>query len=122
MAVHAHAAGGEHRTIPAAHLARAEVTVWECRHAGEVAGFFELEQRDDVDEIVAKSKAVAAQQQPRPMARALVSPVPPREEHVAELDRVLDKISLEGLESLTPAERAVLDEMARRLRGEDGQP
>ena len=80
------------------------------------------QQRDDVDEIVAKSKAVAAQQHPRPMARALVAPVPPRDEHVDELDRVLDKISLEGLESLTPAERAVLDEMARRLRGEDGQP
>jgi membrane associated rhomboid family serine protease len=75
-------------------------------------------QRDDVDEIVAKSKAVAAQQ-PRPMTRALATPiVRPREEGVAELDRVLDKISLEGLESLTSAERAVLDEMARRLRGE----
>jgi membrane associated rhomboid family serine protease len=78
-------------------------------------------QRDDVDEIVAKSKAVAAQQ-PRPMARALVAPVPPREEGVAELDRVLDKISLEGLESLTPAERAVLDDMAKRLRGENERP
>src|SRR5829696_1436026 len=78
-------------------------------------------QRDDVDEIVAKSKAVAAQQ-PRPMSRALVAPVPPpREERVAELDRVLDKISLEGLGSLTPAERAVLDEMAKRLRGENGR-
>jgi hypothetical protein len=76
-------------------------------------------QRDDVDEIVAKSKAVAAQQ-PRPATRALVAPVPPpREEGVAELDRVLDKISLEGLESLTPAERAVLDAMAKRLRGEN---
>ena len=75
-------------------------------------------QRDDVDEIVAKSKAVAAQQ-PRPLTRVLTTPAPrPREEGVAELDRVLDKISLEGLESLTPAERAVLDEMARRLRGE----
>jgi GNAT superfamily N-acetyltransferase len=31
----------------AAHLARSEITVWECRHAGEVAGFFELELRDD---------------------------------------------------------------------------
>ena len=78
-------------------------------------------QRDDVDEIVAKSKAVAAQQ-PRPMARALAAPVPPREERVDELDRVLYKISREGLESLTPAERAVLDEMAKRLRGEDGRP
>jgi membrane associated rhomboid family serine protease len=77
-------------------------------------------QRDDVDEIVAKSKAVAAQQ-PRPMTRTLAVPVPPpREENVAELDRVLDKISLEGLDSLTPAERAVLDEMAKRLREENG--
>src|SRR3954462_5754632 len=42
-------------------------------------------QRDDVDEIVAKSKAVAAQQ-PRPVTRALVTPVPPSEEGVAELD------------------------------------
>jgi len=75
-------------------------------------------QRDDVDEIVAKSKAVAAQQ-PRPAARVLVTPPPrPREERVAELDRVLDKISLEGLDSLTSDERAVLDEHARRLRGE----
>jgi membrane associated rhomboid family serine protease len=79
-------------------------------------------QRDDVDEIVAKSKAVAAQQ-PRPMTRATVAPAaPPREERVAELDRVLDKISLEGFESLTPAERAVLDDMAKRLRGEDEGP
>jgi membrane associated rhomboid family serine protease len=75
-------------------------------------------QRDDVDEIVAKSKAVAAQQ-PRPAARVLVTPPPrPREERVAELDRVLDKISLEGIDSLTADERAVLDEHARRLRGE----
>jgi membrane associated rhomboid family serine protease len=75
-------------------------------------------QRDDVDEIVAKSKAVAAQQ-PRPATRVLVTPAPrPREERVAELDRVLDKISLEGLDSLTSDERAVLDEMAKRLRGE----
>jgi rhomboid family protein len=75
-------------------------------------------QRDDVDEIVAKSKAVAAQQ-PRPMTRLVATPAPrPREEGVAELDRVLDKISLEGLDSLTAAERAVLDEMARRLRKE----
>jgi hypothetical protein len=76
------------------------------------------QQRDDVDEIVAKSNAVAAQQ-PQPMRRALAAPLASvHEEPVGELDRVLDKISLEGLESLTPAERAVLDEMARRLRDE----
>jgi hypothetical protein len=56
------------------------------------------------------------------VTRALVTPVPPTEERVDELDRVLDKISLEGLESLTAAERAVLNEMAKRLRGEDGRP
>jgi membrane associated rhomboid family serine protease len=77
-------------------------------------------QRDDVDEIVAKSKAVAAQQ-PRPLTRTVVAPASPVEEHVAELDRVLDKISLGGLESLTPAERATLDDMAKRLRGQDEQ-
>jgi membrane associated rhomboid family serine protease len=77
-------------------------------------------QRDDVDEIVAKSKAVAAQQQQqRPATRTVATPAPgARVEVEAELDRVLDKISLEGLESLTPAERAVLDETARRLRAE----
>jgi membrane associated rhomboid family serine protease len=75
-------------------------------------------QRDEVDEIVAKSKAVAAQQH-RPVARAVATPLPAtREDDPAELDRVLDKISLGGLESLTEAERAVLDETARRLRGE----
>jgi membrane associated rhomboid family serine protease len=74
-------------------------------------------QRDEVDEIVAKSKAVAAQK--RPTARALVTPVrTSREARAAELDRVLDKISSSGLESLSSDERAVLDEMARRLRGE----
>ena len=74
-------------------------------------------QRDDVDEIVAKSKAVAARK--RPGARAGVTPGRTSQEaHAAELDRVLDKISSSGLESLSGDERAVLDEMARRLRGE----
>ena len=74
-------------------------------------------QRDEVDEIVAKSKAVAAQK--RPAARALATPVRTNSEaRAAELDRVLDKISSSGLESLSSDERALLDEMARRLRGE----
>lgn len=75
-------------------------------------------QRDEVDEIVAKSKAVAAQQQ-RPATRAVTTPVPGTQgDDAAELDRVLDKISQRGLESLTAAERTVLDDSARRLRGE----
>jgi membrane associated rhomboid family serine protease len=74
-------------------------------------------QRDEADEIVAKSKAVAGQK--RPIGRALVTPVrTTREARAAELDRVLDKISSTGIESLSSDELAVLDEMARRLRGE----
>lgn len=73
-------------------------------------------QRDEADEIVAQSKAIAAQ---HPAARAVVTPVRTSGEmRAAELDRVLDKISAGGLESLTPDERAQLDAMARRLRGE----
>jgi hypothetical protein len=69
-----------------------------------------------VDEIVAKSKAIAAQQRP---VRVVITPVRTAIEiHAAELDRVLDKISSHGLESLTPAERALLEAMAKRLRGE----
>jgi len=34
----------------------------------------------------------------------------------AEIDRVLDKISASGLDSLTPAERKFLTEMSRRMR------
>ncbi len=34
----------------------------------------------------------------------------------AEIDRVLDKISAKGIESLTPAERKFLTEMSRRMR------
>lgn len=73
-------------------------------------------QRDEADEIVAQSKAIAAQ---RPAARAVVTPLRTSGEiRASELDRVLDKISAGGLESLTADERAQLDAMARRLRGE----
>lgn len=73
-------------------------------------------QRDEVDEIVAKSKAVASQQ--RPASRAVVTPPRPAGDgRASELDRVLDKISSSGLDSLSSDERAVLDDMARRLRG-----
>jgi membrane associated rhomboid family serine protease len=73
-------------------------------------------QRDEVDEIVAQSKAIAAQQ---PAPRTLVTPVRTSgESRAAELDRVLDKISAGGLASLSADERALLDAIARRLRGE----
>jgi hypothetical protein len=34
----------------------------------------------------------------------------------AEVDRVLDKISQQGISSLTPAERKFLDEVARKKK------
>lgn len=72
------------------------------------------ERLEEIDEIVAKSKALAAQ---RP-AVAAPAKRPRRSKH-EELDRVLDKISQHGLDSLTPDERLVLDEMSRRLRKDD---
>lgn len=72
-------------------------------------------QRDEVDEIVAESRAVAAQQQrsaPRAVRPALGSGEAPSD----AVNRVLDKISSHGLASLSAADHAVLDEMARRLR------
>lgn len=74
-------------------------------------------QRDEVDEIVAKSKAMAAHQ--HPTGRVLTpSPRAAGELRPSDLDQVLDKISAAGLASLTPDERAILDATARRLRGE----
>ena len=75
-------------------------------------------QRDEVDEIVAKSKAVASQN--RPVSRVVTTAPRSREDaRVAELDRLLDKISSAGLASLSAEERALLDESAKRLRGEE---
>jgi membrane associated rhomboid family serine protease len=80
-------------------------------------------QRDEVDEVVAKSNAIAAQQQPgqpkQPMTRAAHVLPAATETRRTELDRVLDKISAGGLASRSAADRAVLDEMARRLRDEE---
>jgi len=42
----------------------------------------------------------------------------PSDAVAVEIDRVLDKISASGLESLTPAERKFLDEVAQRKRQE----
>lgn len=55
----------------------------------------------------------AAESPPRPPAAA------PPDRAQAEIDRVLDKISASGIESLTPAERRFLAEMSRRLRDRD---
>jgi hypothetical protein len=69
--------------------------------------------RDEVDEIVAQSKAAVAK---RPARLGPGKRQGPRDAKAEELDRVLDKISRHGLTSLTPGERKLLDEMSKQLR------
>lgn len=69
------------------------------------------ERLDEVDEIVAKSKAIAAKH-PAP-----VNPAPKVAEIKPEdVNRLLDKISAEGLESLSSEERRMLEEVSRKMR------
>ena len=75
------------------------------------------ERVEEVDEIVAKSKALAAK---RPTAVTPVRKVASRDLKAEDVNRVLDKISAEGLDSLTSDERSILEEMSRRLRGSRG--
>ncbi|HEU4990635.1 MAG TPA: rhomboid family intramembrane serine protease [Gemmatimonadaceae bacterium] len=66
---------------------------------------------EEVDEIVAQSKAAVAKQS---------APAGPtgstRESRREAMNRLLDKISQQGLDSLTPEDRTLLEEMSRRLR------
>ena len=71
------------------------------------------ERVEEVDEIVAKSKAIAAK---RPTAVTPARKVASRDLKAEDVNRVLDKISAEGLDSLTSEERSILEEMSRRLR------
>jgi membrane associated rhomboid family serine protease len=69
--------------------------------------------RDEVDEIVAQSKAAIAK---RPSRADSGKPHASHDTHAEELDRVLDKISRHGLNSLTTAEKRLLEETSRQLR------
>ena len=69
-------------------------------------------ERDDTDEIVQRSRAMMARQAAAPRASTPKSGGTTRE----DLNRVLDKISATGIESLTPDERRTLEDMARLLR------
>jgi membrane associated rhomboid family serine protease len=73
------------------------------------------ERTSEADEAVTRSKAAAASSATHPARSApLASRVGKRK--TEELDLVLDKISRLGLDSLTPAERKLLEEMSRQLR------
>src|SRR5688572_2546126 len=68
-----------------------------------------------VDEVVARSNAVVLRES-KPMTH-----VPKQEtakEHAARVNRVLDKISQQGIESLTNDERRLLEDLSRKLRDE----
>ncbi len=70
-----------------------------------------------IDEIVAKSNAVAAKPaRPVPVTRPTDDSSSPSAER---LDMVLDKISKQGIESLSGEEQQILEEMSRRLRGHE---
>ena len=70
------------------------------------------ERDDTTDEIVQRSRALLARQGPAQRVSSPKRAGQPRE----ELNRVLDKISASGIESLTPDERRTLEDMARQLR------
>jgi hypothetical protein len=68
-----------------------------------------------VDEVVERSNAVILRES-KPLQH-----VPRQEtakEYAARVNRVLDKISQQGIESLTKDERRLLEEMSRKLRDE----
>jgi membrane associated rhomboid family serine protease len=69
-----------------------------------------------LDEIVAKSKAAVLRQRRAPAAPTHEAKATTDAHAAAQLDLVLDKISRQGLDSLTSDERRVLEEMSRRLR------
>jgi membrane associated rhomboid family serine protease len=69
-----------------------------------------------------EAPVLVAHQQPAAEAAELPPPSPPqraaasRDDIAREMDRLLDKISQQGMNSLTAAERRFLDEMSRRMR------
>jgi hypothetical protein len=67
------------------------------------------------DDVVTRSNAVVLRET-KPLTH-----VPKQEsskEYAAKVNRVLDKISQQGIESLTKDERRILEEMSRKLRQE----
>ena len=68
-----------------------------------------------VDEVVARSNAIALRES-KPIQHVPRQETP--KEYAAKVNRVLDKISQQGIASLTRDERRLLEEMSRKLRDE----
>jgi hypothetical protein len=71
-----------------------------------------LRRRSEPSVLVHPGRAARASDAPKPPRRSERDPAPAQ----AEVDRVLDKISARGIDSLTPAERRFLAEMSRKMR------
>jgi membrane associated rhomboid family serine protease len=69
----------------------------------------------DVDEVVARSNAVVLRES-KPLQHVPKEETP--KEYAARVNRVLDKISQQGMGSLTRDEHRLLEEMSRKLRDE----
>lgn len=69
----------------------------------------------DADDAVARSKAMTSRRRTVTRTRPAETPAPV-ESDATILDRVLDKISAEGLDSLTADERQLLDDASKRRR------
>ncbi|HEV8411275.1 MAG TPA: rhomboid family intramembrane serine protease [Gemmatimonadaceae bacterium] len=69
-------------------------------------------ERDNIDDVVARSNAAVAKQTPAPRAART------QQTELNTLDQLLDKISAQGIESLTADERRVLAEESKRRRTE----
>jgi membrane associated rhomboid family serine protease len=69
-------------------------------------------ERENIDDVVARSNAAVAKQTTAPRATRKPQAEP------TTLDQLLDKISAHGLESLTPEERRLLTEESKRRRTE----
>jgi membrane associated rhomboid family serine protease len=72
----------------------------------------------DIDDIVAQSQQAVSQRVAPAAPSAPTRPHADRE-GLTELDRVLDKISQTGIDSLTGDERRILEERSRELRRND---
>lgn len=68
-----------------------------------------------VDEVVTRSNAVVLRER-KPLTHVPKQETP--QEYAARINGVLDKISQKGIESLTSAERRLLEDMSRKLRDE----
>ena len=69
----------------------------------------------NADDAVARSKALTSQQRKAARQRATTTQAP-GDSDATRLNRVLDKISASGIESLTPEERQLLSDASQRRR------